>query len=113
MGAPAPVPRLCGRAVEFAILGEVLDRVASGQPAVVLIEDEAGIGKTRLADEALEDARGRGMQVMSGRAEEMERTRPFGLVADVFGCARSSPDPRRAAIVGLLSGGGGDRVRSR
>ena len=109
MGALAPVPRLCGRATEFAVLGEVLDRVASGQPAVVLIEGEAGIGKTRLADEALEDARARGMQVMSGRAEEMERTRPFGLVATVFGCARPSLDPRRAAIAGLLSGGGGDR----
>jgi len=109
MGALAPVPRLCGRAVEFAVLGEVLDRVASGQPSVVLIEGEAGIGKTRLADEALEVARGRGMQVMSGPAGEMERTRPFGLVARVFGCARSSRDPRRAAIAGLLSGGGGDR----
>jgi DNA-binding CsgD family transcriptional regulator len=109
MGALAPVPRLCGRAAEFAVLGEVLDRVASGQPAVVLVEGEAGIGKTRLADEALADARGRGMQVMSGRAEEMERTRPFGLVADVFGCARSARDPRRAAIAAMLSGGGGDR----
>ena len=109
MGALAPVPRLCGRAAEFAVLGEVLDRVASGQPAVVLVDGEAGIGKTRLADEALADACGRGMQVMSGRAEEMERTRPFGLVADVFGCARSAPDPRRAAIAAMLTGGGGDR----
>jgi len=109
MGALAPVPRLCGRAVESSVLGEALDRVASGSPAVVLIDGEAGIGKTRLAGEALEDARGRGLQVMSGRAEEMERTRPFGLVADVFGCGRSSRDPRRAAIAGLLTGGGGDR----
>ena len=76
----------------------------------MLIEGEAGIGKTRLLAGVLEDARGRGMQVAAGRAEELERTRPFGLVAAAFGCARSSPDPRRAAIAALLAArGGGDR----
>jgi DNA-binding CsgD family transcriptional regulator len=109
MGAQASVPRLYGRMDESAVLSEALDVVASGQPRVVLIEGEAGIGKTRLAAEALEGARGRDMQVLAGRAEELERTRPFGLVADVFGCVGSSRDPRRAAIAGLLSGGGGDR----
>ena len=50
------------------------------------------------------------MQVAAGRAEELERTRPFGLVAGAFGCVRSSPDPRRAAIAALLaSGGPGER----
>ena len=81
----------------------------SGRPAVVLIEGEAGIGKTRLLAGVLEDARGRGMQVAAGRAEELERTRPFGLVAAAFGCVRSSPDPRRAAIAALLASRGGDR----
>ena len=46
------------------------------------------------------------MQVTAGRAEELQRTRPFGVVADAFGCVRSSPDPRRAAIARLLAGGG-------
>jgi predicted ATPase len=82
--------------------GEALGRVAAGGPAIVLVEGEAGIGKTRLLAEALEDARSRGMQVAAGRAEELERTRPFGLLAAAFGCARSSPDQRRAAIAGLL-----------
>ena len=76
----------------------------------MLIEGEAGIGKTRLLAEALADARGRGMQVAEGRAEELEQTRPFGLVARAFECARSSPDPRRAAIAGLLAAGG-DQAR--
>ena len=52
---------------------------------------------------ALEDARARGMQVARGGAEELEQTRPFGLVAAAFGCDRSSGDPRRAAIADLLS----------
>ena len=103
MGALAPAPRICGREAEIHTLGEALDLVACGGPAIVLVEGEAGIGKTRLLAKALEDARGRGMQVAAGRAEELERTRPFGLLAAAFGCARSSPDPRRAAIAGLLA----------
>ena len=106
MGTLAPVPGIRGREAETAVLGEALDRVASGRRAVVLIEGEAGIGKTRLLDVVLEEARGRGMQVAAGRAEELERTRPFGAVAGAFGCARSSHDPRRAAIGELLAAGG-------
>ena len=106
MGTATPALHLRGRTAELAVLGAALDRVASGSPAVVLVEGEPGIGKTRLLDEALADARGRGMEVAAGRAGELERTRPFGVVADAFGCSRSSPDPRRAAIAGLLAVGG-------
>jgi AAA ATPase domain len=100
---PAAAP-LLGRGPEV----EALDRVAAGQKALVLIEGEAGIGKTRLLDGTLEDARARGMQVARGRAEELEQSRPFGLAA-AFGCDRSSADPRRAAIADLLAGPAGDR----
>ena len=54
-------------------------------PRELLTEGEAGIGKTRLLDRALEDARVRGMQVARGRAEELEQSRPSGLVAAAFG----------------------------
>jgi DNA-binding CsgD family transcriptional regulator/tetratricopeptide (TPR) repeat protein len=94
---------MLGREAETRALVEALDRVASGASAIVLIEGEAGIGKTRLLQDALQDARARGMQVVAGRAEELERTRPFGLLAAAFGCAPSSPDPRRAAIAALLA----------
>ena len=103
MGTLAPVPRICGREAEIQALGEALDRVAAGGPAIVLVEGEAGIGKTRLLAKALEDTAGRGMRVAAGRAEELERTRPFGVLAAAFECTRSSPDPRRAAIAGLLA----------
>src|SRR5919204_1828589 len=103
MGTLAPVPQIFGREAEIQALGEALDRVAAGEPAIVLIEGEAGIGKTCLLSQVLQDARGRGMQVAAGRAEELERTRPFGLLTDALRCARSSPDPRRAAIAGLLA----------
>ena len=100
MGALARAPRICGREAEIQTLGEALDRVACGGPAIVLVEGEAGIGKTRLLAKALEDARGRGMHVAAGRAEELERTRPFGVLAGAWGApghrrtrgGRPSPD---------------------
>ncbi|HMH38355.1 MAG TPA: AAA family ATPase, partial [Streptosporangiaceae bacterium] len=98
-----------GREAEIAVLTDALDLVESGRRAVVLLEGEAGIGKTRLLGAALEDARRRGMQVAAGRAEELEGMRPFGLMTGVFGCTRSATDPRRAAIGELLSGGTGER----
>jgi predicted ATPase len=105
MGTPLSAPGLRGRETESTALDGALDRVASGRAAIVLVDGEAGIGKTRLLEDALARARDRGMRVETGRAGELERTRPFGLMADVFGCARSSPDPRRAAIGDLLAAG--------
>jgi predicted ATPase len=109
MGTQARSRGSAGGGAEIQALGEALDRVAAGRPAVVLVEGEAGFGKSRLLAEVLEDAAGRGMRVAAGRAEELERTRPFGVLAAAFGCTRSSPDPRRAAIAGLLAApGAGD-----
>jgi len=58
-GTLAPVPRICGREAELRVLGEALGRVVAGGAAVVLVEGEAGIGKSRLLAEVLGDARGR------------------------------------------------------
>ena len=103
VGTAVSVPRLRGRETEIKVLGEALGRVTSGRPAIVLLEGEAGIGKTRLLSDVLADAAGRGMQVAAGRADELERARPFGLLASAFGCTPSSPDPRRSAVAALLS----------
>jgi len=109
-GMLAPVPVIRGREAETAILDDAVDRAAAGRLAVVLIDGEAGIGKTLLLQDALEKARCRGLRVAAARAAELEQGRPFGLVAGMFGCTRSAPDPRRAAIGELLArGDGGDR----
>lgn len=70
---PARAPWLRGRETETGVLREALDRVASGGQAIVLVEGEAGIGKTRLLEEVLADAAGRGMHVAAGRADELEQ----------------------------------------
>ena len=103
MATLAPSPRLRGREVELEALGDAFDRVALGHPAIVLVEGEAGIGKTRLLAEALGDARARGLEVVSGRAQELERTRPFGVLANTLACSGSSPDARRRAVAALLA----------
>jgi predicted ATPase len=57
MATRAPSLRLRGREVELGALGEAFDQVALSQPAIVLVEGEAGIGKTRMLADALDDAR--------------------------------------------------------
>jgi predicted ATPase len=109
MATLAPTSPLRGRAVELRTLADALGRAAGGRPAIVVVEGEAGIGKSRLLAEALEAARSRGLEVVAGRGQDLERNRPFGLLADGFGCTRSSPDPRRAAIAALLATHDGDR----
>lgn len=91
MGGPRQLLRLVGRDDESLILDDTLDRISSGRSAVVLIEGEAGIGKTRLLQDALATACGRGIPVLAGSGRELERTRPFGVIAEALGCRRSSP----------------------
>ncbi len=102
---------LRGRKAELEALGEALNRPSCGRLAVVVVEGEAGIGKTSLLDTALRGAADLDVTVYSGRAEELERTRPFGVLSAALGCTRSSSDARRRAVAQLLSGGTGERDR--
>src|SRR3954469_19329604 len=65
--SPAPVVR--GRDAELAAIGVQLHRVRSGVGAVVLIEGEPGMGKTRLLAEAARVARRLAFRVGAGAAE--------------------------------------------
>jgi tetratricopeptide (TPR) repeat protein len=64
---------LVGRDDELTILRAALDAAGSGRPSVVLVVGEAGIGKTRLADEAAVMARAGGMRVLRGEADASRR----------------------------------------
>ena len=55
---------------EFRWLESYLDETLSGVPRIVLIEGDAGIGKTRLLRELRSLAIGRGVSVARGRAQE-------------------------------------------
>ena len=99
-----PSGQLVGRERELERLRRILGVTASGSTATVLIEGEAGIGKTRLLEGLIEFARPAGTTVVRGEGHPLERTRPFGVLIDALGLRRASPDPRRAALGRLLIG---------
>jgi DNA-binding SARP family transcriptional activator len=57
-----------GRSAEFGAMIESYQRARAGQPRLVLLEGEAGIGKTRLADEFVRWAQAQGADILVGRA---------------------------------------------
>jgi DNA-binding CsgD family transcriptional regulator len=95
---------LVGRAVELGLALDALARLGEGPSSVLVIEGEAGIGKTRLVQGMVDEARSRSLRVLSGGGHPFERTRPFGLAASALGLSTRSTDPRAAAIGRLLAG---------
>ncbi|HEX6026647.1 MAG TPA: AAA family ATPase [Solirubrobacter sp.] len=95
-----------GRESALALTASAVRELAAGRASTLVIEGEAGIGKTRLVQSIVDDARSRGSAVFCGHAHPFERTRPFGVVAAALGVSRRSADPRRAAIDALLRGNG-------
>jgi DNA-binding CsgD family transcriptional regulator/tetratricopeptide (TPR) repeat protein len=109
----ASVEAFIGREPELAVTATALRKLSEGRASGLVIEGEAGIGKTRLVQSIVDDARARGITVFWGQAHAFERTRPFGVVAAALGLSRRSSDARRAAIGGLLTGGGADDIQYR
>jgi DNA-binding SARP family transcriptional activator len=83
--APAPAPPapraapLVGRGEDRRALIE-LHRGIGADGRVAVLEGEAGIGKTRLAEELISDARQRGAALLCGRAYEEESSLAYGPV---------------------------------
>jgi DNA-binding SARP family transcriptional activator len=72
-----------GRDTERARFAERLDGVLEGTGGIVLVEGESGVGKTRLLNEVVEDARWRGMDVLWGRSAP-SGGRPFGPIGEAL-----------------------------
>jgi AAA ATPase domain len=66
MGGRVASPTLVGRLEELAVLEAAQGRAANGEPAVVLVGGEAGIGKTRLVFEAADRCRTAGARMLAG-----------------------------------------------
>src|SRR5216683_2697532 len=92
-----------GRARELEQLRGSIHDVTAGAAATIVIEGEAGIGKTRLLEDVCTIAQDRGVRVFRGDAHPLERTRPFGAIVDALGIRIGSVDPRRAEIGQLLA----------
>ena len=87
-------PPFVGREPELAALASDVDAAYRGHGRVVVIEGEAGIGKTRLVEQSLESVVG---VVRRGVADELGGRRPFGVVVDALGI-----DLREARLGRLL-----------
>jgi len=70
-------PEFVGRSAELAAVDDCLDAAARGQPSVVLCWGEAGIGKTRLSEEALQRAVARGVLGARGVAVDTLGAPPY------------------------------------
>ena len=76
---------LLERERELAELGATLEEVAAGKGCAVGIEAAAGLGKTRLLQEARGNGSDAGLRVLAGRATELEQFFPFALVRQLLG----------------------------
>jgi DNA-binding NarL/FixJ family response regulator len=105
---------LVGRDGELATLAGVLAGTAAGRGAIVVAEGEAGIGKTRLLQEAHALARASGFAVQAATGFELGHERPYGAIAEALELRSASDDRDRAAIAGLLRGvTGGEHLEFR
>src|SRR6516164_6283197 len=73
-----PLDVFVGRGEELARIAEVASRVEAGQPWLVGVEGEPGMGKTALARQGL--AQAPGLKVLWARADQAETDLNFGLV---------------------------------
>jgi tetratricopeptide (TPR) repeat protein len=104
---------IVGRDVELAAVARFLDD-ASGRPAALLIQGEAGIGKTTIWQAAVEASRSRGFQVLSARPVQAEAKLAFSALADLLSpvteeTMASLPEPQRHGLeVALLRAPAGE-----
>jgi DNA-binding SARP family transcriptional activator/tetratricopeptide (TPR) repeat protein len=86
--AEAPSDRLSvpfvGRSNEYQNLVQTFRLAKEGEPQVVVVSGESGMGKTRLADEFLKWAGMQGVDILRGRAYETSGGLPYQPVIDAL-----------------------------
>ena len=95
-----------GREREIAVVSAFLDSVPSG-PRALLVEGEAGIGKSTVWFESVRLAEARGYRVLRARPAESEAKLSYAALADVVGPAFDEaraqlPDPQELALAATL-----------
>jgi predicted ATPase len=99
---PSP---LLERKPELDALAAALREASAGHGRVLLVEGPAGIGKTRLLEEAQRSATRHGMTVLAARGGELEREFSYGVVRQLFEAhlARASPSTRKKLLAGAAA----------
>lgn len=101
---PTPVLKRRG---EAGVVEDFLDS-ASTRPSALVLEGEAGIGKSTLWLAAIEQARERGFVVLSARAAAAESVLTYASLADLLGGLDSAawaglPEPQQVALGVVLA----------
>jgi predicted ATPase len=105
--APSFEGSLIGRESEWAALTKNWRRVIDGRPRVMLLEGDAGVGRTRLADDFLRWVTANGGTVLHGRGYDVAGGVPLGAVIEALRAGLDAPglagtDPRWLAEVARL-----------
>jgi class 3 adenylate cyclase len=83
--AVRPHAQLIGRARERAVLAEALQALLRGaSQSVILIEGEAGIGKSRLVEDLIRQAEALQIEVLSGAGDAIEQSTTYFAWRDIF-----------------------------
>lgn len=83
-------PPLIGREHELAGLNQVVADAVAGRGGVAVVQGEAGVGKTRLLQEALARV-DPAVTVLTAEGDEFARGRPFGVIAQAFASGGLEP----------------------
>ena len=96
---------LLEREAELAALRAMIEVARGGNGRLVVIEGNAGIGKTRLVAETRRLALQTGMRVLSARGGELEHEFSYGVVRQLFEptLALGSPEEREELLSGAAS----------
>src|SRR5688572_20225082 len=97
-----PVSETFERSGELARIEAALDAAAAGDGRVVVIEGEAGIGKTHLVRATRELAKERGFGRLQAVGDELESAMAWGAVRQMVerSISRYSGDIREAILAG-------------
>lgn len=103
--------RMVGREDERSVLAAAWTAAKRGEPSVVVVTGEAGLGKTRLITEAAQGAAGSGGLVLAGGCAHLgDAPVPYGPVAEVFRRHLRTLQPEVAAEVVASSAGALSRI---
>ncbi len=90
-----------GREDERASLRLLLDAAIDGRGAFAVLSGDAGVGKTRLAEELSAEADGRGMRTFTARCFEASQAHPFAPFVEILERVERETDaPRFRALLG-------------
>ncbi|MFI7094365.1 ATP-binding protein [Streptomyces lydicus] len=96
--------RLIGREGETAELSRLAASATAGVGQAAFVVGEAGVGKTAVLELAAMTAERLGMRALYGAAQELERQRPFALIASCLEMDATPADASRARAAEILRG---------